>query len=150
MPTKTKVFTFGYQPWTIYELKAKAKELQAIVVDIRQNPTSKLPSWMKSNLEQELNDWYIHLQELGNVAYGDRKADIIINDMETGITKLLAILETNSTILLCGCLDPETCHRTTIAKEVQKRTERPFTHIIHPSKQPKQKEGGQQLSLFNL
>jgi len=144
---RTQVFTLGYQPWTIQELLAKRKELDAIVVDIRQMPTSKLPCWTKSNLEEALAPWYIHLQELGNVAYRDRK-EIIINDMEAGMSKLTAVLETSNVILLCACLNPFTCHRQTIAEEINKRTERPFTHLIHHSQIPVIKQGATQLSLF--
>lgn len=117
------VYTFGYSRHSVADLQAHMERTGAIVVDIRYNPDSRRPEWRGAALRKALNGRYAHVRALGNKNYRSADAPIRIADMETGIAllKTHAKLAASPVILLCGCGDPQTCHRHVVALELLKR-----------------------------
>lgn len=93
---------------------------RAIIIDTRKSPVSRIEGWNESELRKAWHNRYQWLgMTLGNVNYKpeDRSKGIQLVDEETGIRTLINGLKyDHSIILLCGCQDACTCHRTYIAK----------------------------------
>lgn len=62
----TTVYLAG---WTPEALAAAVAEHDAVLVDIRFMPSSRVPGWNKSQLERRLGPSYRHLKALGNENY---------------------------------------------------------------------------------
>jgi uncharacterized protein (DUF488 family) len=113
---KYKIYTAGYYGRDINEFKATAKELNTVVVDIRLVPQSRFtPQWRQKNLQTLLGENYLHIKELGNKGFKEKRIEIA--DLEAGLGVLTQIKR--DMILLCACKDYEKCHRKVIADELK-------------------------------
>lgn len=106
------IYTTGYYGHQPEALKALAAALDATVVDIRFMPASRVPGWRKQALQKLLGDRYLWLQAFGNIHYNDGQP-IQIADMAAGVKALIKQRQRNY-ILLCGCRDAHTCHRSVV------------------------------------
>jgi uncharacterized protein (DUF488 family) len=88
----------------------------AILVDIRLVPRSRKPGFNASQLAARYGDAYEHCEALGNRNY--KGGPIRLVDETRGIAFVLARLMGQPVILMCGCRDAATCHRTYIAKKL--------------------------------
>jgi uncharacterized protein (DUF488 family) len=118
------IYTAGYYGRDIEAFKEKVNRLGAMVVDIRLVPQSRFtPEWRKKNLEAVFGENYIHVPQLGNKGFKEKRIEIA--DMDAGI-RILEDLYMKSTlvgvrplILLCACKFYERCHRKTVADELR-------------------------------
>lgn len=109
------------------QIIAKAKELNAALVDIRFMPFSRYaPQWSERVLGETcaLSDLpYYWLKDLGNTTRG--QGEINISDMENGLRHLTAIIQRHGTVLLlCACMNHAKCHRDVVKKELVFRSYR--------------------------
>jgi hypothetical protein len=114
------VYTFGYSGQSPAELAKTARELEAIVVDVRHSPHSRRPDWRKGALLKALGGNYLHVPELGNINYKGT-GGIQIADLDKGLRLVWPILESASVILLCVCASHVDCHRAVVAAAMNKR-----------------------------
>jgi uncharacterized protein (DUF488 family) len=131
-----QLYTMGY---LASRSEKKLRDLIALgvpLVDTRYNPDSRHWEWTKSALEVKHDLTYYWIQELGNINYKSAltgkftEQDIQIKDIETGMRKLASILKRHGkACLLCACSDKNRCHRSVVAKEVEKRLGVKVTHI---------------------
>jgi PRTRC genetic system protein C len=109
------VYTWGYGGRSVDNLRYHIERTGALVVDIRYNPNSRRPEWRGDALRQALPQGsYVQVRALGNENYkigGYAK----IHDMEMGVALLKMTLQNRPVLLLCGCADFTTCHRTMVA-----------------------------------
>jgi hypothetical protein len=117
MRATRRFYTAGYANLTLPEFKQSVERLNAVVFDIRFNPTSKHQDWGQSKLKRELRDRYRHCAALGNKNYLDHTKPIEIADLRLGLEIILK--ETAPVILLCGCASRLLCHRLSVANELQ-------------------------------
>jgi len=110
------LYTAGYTGLKPDQLKATAERLGAVVADIRFRPFSRNPAWSKVNAEKVLGARYVWVKGLGNKNY--KGGPIAFDDLESGISLVGTLLETQPVILLCVCPDVETCHRKTAAEKL--------------------------------
>lgn len=111
----------GYSGHKPADLILRLQALNAILVDIRLSPRSRIPDWQGGRLRTRLSDDripYIHIAELGNVNYKNGLS-VVIADMEKGIQHLEAL--ERDAVLLCGCKLRLYCHRTVVAEHLQAR-----------------------------
>lgn len=111
-----KIYTAGYYGRDIEEFKATVEKLGAVVVDIRLVPQSRFfPDWRKANLEKVFGEAYLHVRDLGNQGFKEKRIEIA--DMERGLA-IVKALERN-VILLCACKYFARCHRKVVAETLQ-------------------------------
>lgn len=111
------IYTTGYYGHQPEALKALADALDATVVDIRFMPASRVPGWRKQALQKLLGDRYLWVQAFGNIHYNDGQP-IQIADMAAGVKALIKQGRRNY-ILLCGCRDAHTCHRSVVGEHLR-------------------------------
>ena len=113
------VYTFGYEAYKITDLDVEVKRLGAIVVDVRFSPYARNDAkFNRAELQQRYGAKYVWIQELGNKNYRNGKP-IEFMDEALGARRLGGITsDGTSVILLCGCQDRTTCHRTELAKRL--------------------------------
>ena len=115
---KNKIYTAGYYGRDIIEFKATVERLNAVVVDIRLVPQSRFtPEWRQKNLQTLFGESYLHIKELGNKGFKEKRIEIA--DLEIGLEVVTQIKQ--DMILLCACKDYEKCHRKVIAEELKVR-----------------------------
>lgn len=110
-------YTTGYSGKEVADLKPMIESLDAILVDIRFAPYSRVLHWRKVYLKTLLGDRYRHVPNLGNRTYKENK--ITIQNLELGLETLFS-LKTDA-VLMCACEKIETCHRKIIADELRNR-----------------------------
>lgn len=138
----------GYLGHTPAELLARARDIDAFIVDIRFNPHSRLPEWRKGRLESFCCGRYFECPELGNVNYKNG-GPIKIKELGSGIEQVsrLAAMRTSKgdcnqgattnlptplfayhynpkpqpMILLCACREADTCHRKVVGNALAAR-----------------------------
>lgn len=98
---------------------------RTIIIDTRKEPSSKVPGYDEKHRHELSQRWGKRYQwlgmTLGNVNYKpeDRSKGIQLVDEKAGIRTLINGLKyDHSLILLCGCQDACTCHRTYIARKL--------------------------------
>lgn len=106
------IYLTGYHGHKPQDLRTLALNLEAVVVDIRLSPVSKMAEWNKVSLMNTLAARYMVVQEFGNVNYKNG-GEIRIKNPTEGANRLMRRGAKNY-ILLCGCRDAETCHRTVV------------------------------------
>lgn len=106
------MYTFGYSGRKIAEIRTAILELDAVLVDIRYSPRSRVPMWAAGSLRKEFGTRYFHLEALGNAAYKSG-GPIQIADFELGKVTLSKMGK--SCLLMCACKEYGTCHRKTVA-----------------------------------
>jgi hypothetical protein len=95
------------------QLLQLAINLEAIVVDSRYSPRSRVQHWNRDWLRFALQDRYRWLQDFGNEAY--KLGTIRLSNPNGGIFRLDA-LGVSRAIVLCACADGETCHRKQVGE----------------------------------
>lgn len=113
-----KWLMFGYAEVKTKPLLAQIKQDNVALIDIRFFPSSISPYRRKDYFEQQLPDHYLSLPQWGNVNFKEAK-DIQISDFDGGWITLTKWLEGKSfegLLLMCGCWDEDTCHRSVVAQ----------------------------------
>jgi uncharacterized protein (DUF488 family) len=109
------IYTIGYSGWKPEQLRDTIHALGAVLVDVRFSPRSRQPQWAGGNLAKLVGAGsYRHLKALGNENYKNG-GPIKLVDTQAGVAALAPILAERPVVLLCGCKDHHTCHRTTAA-----------------------------------
>ncbi|BDI33452.1 hypothetical protein CCAX7_55030 [Capsulimonas corticalis] len=113
------VYTMGYEGRKPADLLMIAERLDATIVDIRYRAWSAHPQWRHGALREFLGDRYARCVQLGNKRYrepanadGSRQIELV--DAAAGAQYVLE--HPHSVILMCGCRNAETCHRSNVAR----------------------------------
>lgn len=114
---KIKFYTTGYTGKNINDLKPMLDALDAVLVDVRFSPTSEIMFWRQVYLKTLLREKYYHVPQLGSRTFREGKAQI--QNLDLGI-KILVSFNANA-VLMCECVDPDECHRTSIAQELRRK-----------------------------
>lgn len=118
MSNTTKVYTLGYSGRKPEEIKKIVNDLDAILVDIRFSPRSRVPRWAKKNLIALVGgSHYHHLKAFGNENYKSG-GPIKFVDFEAG-QAFIEKVERPAVILMCGCKNYHTCHRAEAAQRLE-------------------------------
>jgi uncharacterized protein (DUF488 family) len=112
-----KIFTTGYTGKDFNELKPLVEALEAMLIDIRFNPYSRIMHWRKIYLKSLLGEKYRHIPNLGNRTYQEDK--ITIQNLQLGVETILNL--PSNIILMCTCEKIEKCHRRLIVAELNNR-----------------------------
>jgi hypothetical protein len=151
------IYTFGYANFTVEQLKAKALELNAIVVDTRFKPFSRVPEWnvrkLAAALEAHDVPYVAYGTWFGNVNYKNG-GPIQLADPMGAKAAVLGMLSQRPIVLLCQCWSWATCHRNEVAKLVQTWSGSDVIHLVGKDLPKKMKPnvpagGGGVLSLFD-
>ena len=143
------LYTVGYSRLHPADILCVAERLDALIADIRISPHSRLPVWNQKPLQAAWGRRYVYIPELGNRNYkGEAGAGVILADPERGTAHVLALLEQQSVILLCGCFDWQTCHRREAAVLIAQHTALTVIHLTHADVAPPAGDDNQQLPLF--
>lgn len=114
------IYTTGYAAWSsLRAFQAALARTNALVVDVRETPYSKMPDWTGENLAATLGANYAHIREWGNTAR--KRGGIQIADFEGGLRRLIRLTPARPVVLMCGCRDYSTCHRATLADKLRVR-----------------------------
>jgi len=122
------LYTFGYSGSTPEKLQNYAEYFGAMVVDIRCNPTSRVPHWRLPELRRLLSERYVHFGELGNINYKNG-GPIMLANPGAGIDRLAVLLANGPAIILCGCQDHRECHRAVVADLMAKSYGATIKHL---------------------
>jgi uncharacterized protein (DUF488 family) len=131
-----ELLTIGYEGMTIKDfVQCLLRWRVNVVVDVRLNPISRKPFFSKTALIQELASNgidYMHFKELGTpqslrtalVSTGDYTKFMLdyrkYAAIKVGVlNKLLSLVKSKRTALMCLEKDPEKCHRSVIAMMVK-------------------------------
>jgi uncharacterized protein (DUF488 family) len=141
------IYTIGYAGWAPERLREAVLDLGATLVDVRIAPTSKSPQWRKDALAALMGRHYLHLPALGNRnAFTGGPAELA--DPERAVAPVAALLARGPVALLCGCADPQRCHRAQAAAFLAERLGAEVIHIAAPARPPR--DDGGQLALPGL
>ncbi len=98
--------------------------IQALI-DVRSFPRSRIPLFMRENLEKLLRRegmrYHFLGQELGGFRKGGYISYIVTDDFNKGIDLLEAIARKKRSVIICAERFPWKCHRKWISRELQKR-----------------------------
>lgn len=108
-----QIYTAGYSGHTPQQLLAAANALNAIVVDVRFSPFSRVPGWSDKELKFLLGERYHHIVALGNVNHSNEQQMQLLNE-QLGLDCIEGMAKCISLILLCGCPCYDSCHRKLI------------------------------------
>lgn len=111
------IFTAGYGGHPARSLILAAREMDALVLDIRHTPRSKAPGYDQKELKSTLDSRYFHVPDLGNLNYANGGA-IKLANAKRGIPWVLRLAALHSVILLCGCGQFESCHRAVVSQRL--------------------------------
>lgn len=110
------IYTLGYTGSTPDDVRRYAEALDAVVVDVRLSPQSRVPHWRGARLWELLGDQrYRQVPALGNVNYRDWDRPIKLFNPAAGVDQVRPLLERRAVILLCACADHRVCHRSVAA-----------------------------------
>lgn len=144
------LYTTGYLTRGTFSGKDKIKTFDAmvrraglLVFDIRLNPWSMAPCWRKAELCDRLGNAqtfpdgrYLHVPALGNVNYRTGE-EIQIQNLAFGIDTVMESCRITglSPLLLCGCPDYESCHRSVVGEAFAGHARRwcEITHWNNPA-----------------
>jgi hypothetical protein len=95
-------------------------DIGAMIVDIRYSARSMQPQWRQASLRTFFRWRYHWIPSLGNVNYRprDRHKGIFIANYHVGMEDLHLLPPCVPVILLCGCADVATCHRSEVGREL--------------------------------
>lgn len=127
------IYTIGYGAgWTPARLGAEVQRLGAALWDIRYSPRSRTPVWNEQALRSLVGAAnYAHAFPLGNRNYrGDGPITLVNPAATVGIAQ--RTLAQRPVILLCGCRDAATCHRSVAADYLAAATGAPVIHLEPP------------------
>lgn len=117
MAQNKKIYTTGYTGREIEYLKPLLEKLEAMLIDIRFAPYSRVMHWRKVYLKTLLGKRYRHVPNLGNRTFREKK--ITIQNLDLGLQTVLSLPQ--NVVLMCACPDMENCHRRLIAGELSER-----------------------------
>ena len=142
----TTIYTLGYIGRKLESVDALLVRLDALLVDVRMVPRSRVLTWNSGHLRRHFGDRYEWIKELGNRNYKDSAAQIEILDFPAGEQRLREIIITTGKpiILMCGCVDVNHCHRKLLAEWLSKQWNAPVEHLTRPVNP----DSDQQLTLF--
>jgi uncharacterized protein (DUF488 family) len=106
-----KVYTIGYSGKSVAQVADLLVAFNAMLVDIRFVAYSKNLDWQRDTLRTVFGSRYLWVKALGNVNYKNG-GPIKLWLPQKGVTQLKPVLEKMPIILLCGCRDWQTCHRS--------------------------------------
>jgi len=112
---RRRIYTTGYANWTLEGLLQAAKDLNAVIIDIRLEAASSRTEWNYANLARVCRSHYYHVPALGNLNY--KGGPIEIADFSRGVRVLTEFSQ--DLILMCGCRDLGTCHRFVVAERLR-------------------------------
>ncbi|HEY3331614.1 MAG TPA: hypothetical protein VGK19_16405 [Capsulimonadaceae bacterium] len=105
-------YTAGYLGLKVDELESVRSELEAIIVDIRFRPQSRLPMWRQATMIRTFGSHYLWCQDWGSPNFKNGPPHTLL-DANTGWLTVSAL--ERPVILLCACREASACHRTTLA-----------------------------------
>ena len=130
MSDEKMIYTLGYNNFSFFEFRDKIKELDALIIDVRYNPSSYNPFWNKKYLQESFHTSYIHVPELGNKNYAHPDKEFDIVDIEAGSRVVREYLDLGmNCLLLCACEDFEKCHRYIIAQYIAEKENIQAIHL---------------------
>ncbi len=107
------------------------------LIDVRSLPKSKLPIFIKENLEELLVregiEYHFLGKELGGFRKGGYAAYASTDDFSKGVDLLESIALIKPSVIICAERFPWKCHRKWISRELRKR-EWEVDHIIDKGK----------------
>lgn len=125
------IYTVGYNGgWTVELLARELAQRNAVLLDIRHNPTSTKAEWRRAALERALRSRYRHVPELGNRNYQSGPIELV--DPEAALTVAALLLERGPVVLLCACPNWQTCHRRQAADFLSERLGATVEHLAAP------------------
>ena len=131
------IIPFGYAAGGVSALERLMEDERAYLVDIRLSPRSRWQAFNKQALQARWRSRYLHLPELGNVHYNNGHPIKIANP-DQGIARLVNGLSQGYTIvLMCGCVEYESCHRRTVVHLVQEVM--PQARVEMPEVKPRER-----------
>ena len=126
------IYTIGYAGWSPDQLRATVEELGAELWDIRYSPWSKSPQWQGHALRRLLGPAYVHMAALGNQNY--KGGEILLVAPERAVEPARRVMARRPLVLLCGCKDWATCHRTVAARYLADALGAAVEHLAPPAK----------------
>jgi uncharacterized protein (DUF488 family) len=112
----TVLYSFGYQGRAVDEISRLIQTTGGVLVDVRMVPSSRIATWRQGPLIRRFGGSYLHVGALGNRNY--RGGPIELVDALAGMRIVMELLERRPVVLMCGCRDAATCHRTVIAQQI--------------------------------
>ncbi|MCY2924878.1 MAG: DUF488 domain-containing protein [Planctomycetota bacterium] len=137
------IYTLGYSGWKIDDIRATVDRLDAVLVDVRMVPRSRVPQWSCYSLSREFGHRYAWVRELGNENYKGTFEQIKIANFPAGEKRLRELLALSAVegasggraiILLCGCKDVTQCHRKLLAERLAEAWSADVVHLTPPAK----------------
>ena len=137
------IYTLGYSGWKLDDIRATVDRLDAVLVDVRMVPRSRVPHWSAYSLSREFGHRYAWVRELANVNYKGTFEQIKIADFPAGEKRLRELLAPSpargasggkTIILLCGCKDVTQCHRKLLAERLAEAWVANVVHLTTPAK----------------
>lgn len=128
---QAKVYTVGYAADDSAQLLEQVmSDPTMLLIDIRLVPRSRwFVQWNKKQLVERWGNRYRHERRLGNLNYKNRRKPIELRDAAGGIAFLVELLQAGySVVLLCACVQYETCHRKFVAELLLYRLAQIATH----------------------
>lgn len=150
-----RIYTIGHSTRSLEEFLDILKHFQIeLVIDVRRFPSSKKFPWFgKENLEKELikgNIRYIHFPDLGGYRKEGYKNFAETEEFSQAIKKLLEIIDTKNSAIMCAEVLWWRCHRRYIANTLS-QMDYQIIHIFNKEKiqehKPKEKEIEEKMSL---
>jgi len=118
--TMHTLYTFGYAGADSAKFAEFINEKGWRVFDTRFNPQSRWQQqWNCANLNKAVKK-YEHVKALGNVNYKNG-GEVKLVDEALGIDAIKKALLDSPVVLLCGCKDVNTCHRSYIAARAREQ-----------------------------
>ncbi len=111
------IFTTGYTGKNVNDLRPMLDALDAILIDIRFAPFSRIMHWQKVYLKALLGNKYRHVPNLGNRTFKENK--VTIQNLQLGLETVLSLNE--NAVLMCACEKSADCHRRLIIAELNQR-----------------------------
>ncbi|MEZ5428143.1 MAG: hypothetical protein R2747_17860 [Pyrinomonadaceae bacterium] len=112
-----RIFTTGYTGKDVGDLRPMLEALDAMLIDIRFAPYSRIMHWQKVYLKALLGERYRHVSNLGNRTYKEEK--ITIQNLKLGLETVFSI--GRNAVLMCACERAENCHRRLIIEELRRQ-----------------------------
>lgn len=122
------IYTLGYAQWSIGQVEAQLRTLDATLVDVRHAPHSSKPGFAKAALESRFRSRYFHVPGFGNTNYAE--GSIKLADPEEGLQTVAEL--SFPLILMCGCQSPTECHRSHVARYIADHFNADIIHLRAP------------------
>ena len=131
-----QIFTVGYSAgWTPESLLSFLVKEDAILIDVRFNPSSRMAEWRQGPLSRVMGERYLHLKGLGNENY--KGGPIKLHDPQAAADRVAELLASGKSVaLLCVCGSPDRCHRRDAAQFCASRFDAEITHVRSPREVP--------------